>query len=228
MPSRRDIFVNKHFYHIYNKTIDRIPIFQTERLAQHFLDLMYYYRSSKITMRYSHFAQLSHVIKRYKEYELTLKKYFLIDIVTFCIMPNHYHLLLMQKLDNGIFTFVSNILNAITRYYNILNKRKGPIFLPQFKSRMIVNQEQFIHVSRYIHLNPYSSGIVKNIDELSTYQLSSLKHYLNQNIKQNFCNPTPVLSCFKNSVDKYKQFILANADHQKMLDQIKYVEKWIS
>lgn len=74
-------------------------------------------------------------------------------------------------------------INALTRFYNIGKKRKGPLFFPQFRSRQILTQEQLIHVSRYLHLNPYSAGLVKTLSQLETYQPSSLHQYLHKGCK---------------------------------------------
>ena len=141
-------------------------------------------------------------------------------------MPNHFHLLLKQKKEKGIIRFMSDTVNSVTRFYNILHERKGPIFLPQFKSRQIHTREQLIHVSRYQHLNPYSAGIVKNIEDLLTYPLSSFNEYSDQKFT-NLCNAEIVLREFNWNKNKYQDFVFSNAEHQKMLEHVKYVEKWL-
>src|SRR5205823_11981573 len=115
--------------------------------------------------------------------EYTLKRLsdpntFRVEILCFCIMPNHWHLLVRQKVDRGISKFLSDAINSLTRYYNILHERSGPFFLPRFKSVAIRSEEQLIHVSRYIHLNPYSSGIINNFEDLINYPWSSFRGYM--------------------------------------------------
>lgn len=225
MPSRRDVFINGSIFHIFNKTIDHKLIFKAAKIASHFLNLIRYYRSTKSNVRYSRFKELPEHVRNFKEKEINRAKYFKVDILTFCIMPNHFHLLLKQRVNLGIIRFMADIINSLTRFYNSLNDRKGPLFLPQFKSRHILTREQLVHTSRYIHLNPYSSGIIIDKENLSTYPFSSFSQYLNFN-PHNLCNIKIVLDNFKDDSIAYKDFVLKNAEHQKMLEHIKYSGNW--
>ena len=89
-----------------------------------------------------------------------------------------------------------------------------------FKAVLIENDEQLLHVSRYIHLNPYSSYLVKNIEELKKYPWSSLYEYLNT--KSELCDISDILSNFKNS-EMYWRFIKDHSDYQKKLESIKHL-----
>lgn len=227
MPSRDDIFQNNYYYHIFNKTIENIPIFSSAKIATEFINTFMYYRSLKADLRYSKYRLLSDKkLKEDKHKNIMYKKYFKVDILSYCLMPNHYHFLLKQLQDNGIKTFMANILNSITRYYNILNKRKGPIFLTQFRSKKIYTEEQLIYVSRYIHTNPFAGSIVKTIDDIFEYPYSSIKAYLGKNDGEKI-NTELVLKYFGNNVEKYKNFIIKNADKQKETEYLKYTEKWL-
>lgn len=225
MPSRRDIFVNGNIYHIFNKTIDSKNIFLYQNIAELFLNLMRYYRSLKADIRYSYFVKLDDEIKERKEREIQIRKYYKVNILAYCLMPNHFHILLKQTHDKGSIRFMADILNSLTRYFNVANQRKGPIFLPQFKSRMIVSREQLIHVSRYIQLNPYSGGIVKSLEELEKYKYSSLREYLFY--QKGVCDKEVILGNFIHGVSQYRNFIFNHADYQRSLDRLKYVVKWI-
>lgn len=224
MASRSDIFVNGGIYHIFNKTIDRRKIFNDHELIQMFLNLCTYYRSLKSDISYSKYKRLPEFEKSIKLAELLYEKYFKIEILCYCTMPNHFHLLIKQKKELGVIRFISDILNSLTRYYNIVHDRKGPIFLPQFKSRKIVSREQLIHVSRYIHLNPYSSGIVQIVGEIESYTGSSLKEYL-LNSASSICNTGIILKEFDDRPKKYMSFILNNAENQRTLEHIKHRDK---
>lgn len=100
-----------------------------------------------------------------------------IEILGFCLMNNHYHFLLKQKTQNGISRFISNLQNGYAKYFNIKTERTGPLFQPMFQSVRIATDEQLLHVSRYIHLNP-STGYVVEINKLGEYPWSSLSCYL--------------------------------------------------
>ena len=82
-------------------------------------------------------------------------------------MPNHFHLLLKQTIDNGISHFLSKFTNSYTKYFNTKYNRVGPVFQGVFKSVHIESDEQLMHLSRYIHLNPVVSAVVEKQNLLS-------------------------------------------------------------
>ena len=136
-------------------------------------------------------------------------------------MPNHIHLLLKQVTDNGITDFMWKVSDSYTHYFNIKKSRKVPLFEGRFKSVRIESEQQLLHVSRYIHLNPYSSGLVKKISELKDYAYSSLPEYFGL-IKNGICQKDIVLSYFKKP-GSYKDFIVGQADYQRELEILKHV-----
>lgn len=69
-------------------------------------------------------------------------------------MPNHFHFLIEQTADKGIASHMQRFINSYAHYVNIKYKRVGPLFQGLFKGVLIESDEQFLHVSRYIHLNP--------------------------------------------------------------------------
>ena len=116
---------------------------------------------------------------------------------------------------------MSNFQNSYTRYFNTKHERVGQIFLRPFKAIRIHTEEQLLHVSRYIHLNPYSSSIVESIQELKDYPWSSLNEYLDPT-KDGICEKEITLSYFKDS-QSYAAFVLDQADYQKELEEIKHL-----
>lgn len=220
MPYRKEKFVNGYYYHIFNKTIDRLPAFINRSFYKLFLNLIKYYRSENAKIRYSFFINLEKEEKILIEEKINDKKSFLVDIGCFCLLENHYHFLLKQNKDDGIIKFISNLTNAFTKYYNIINKRIGPLFLPRFHSVLIKNREQFIHLSRYIHLNPYSHGFIKNINQLKYYPYSSFMLFFKKDFNS-LINKKIILSEFNNSQKRYQEFVLNHAEYQKSLQKIK-------
>lgn len=77
----------------------------------------------------------------------------LVKILCYCLMPNHFHLLLKQITDNGIQEFVKKVCGGYTSYFNIKNERQGHLFQGPFKAVLVDKESQFLHLSRYIHLN---------------------------------------------------------------------------
>lgn len=217
MSQRKDLLVNNNVYHIYNKTIAPFKSFIYEQYALRFVELFTYYRSEK-TIAYSKYRKLN------EKQRSMLPSYSAphVEILSYCLMPNHYHFQLKQIGTNGINIFISNVVNAFTRYYNILNDRKGPLFLPVFHSQIAYSVEQLLHTSRYIHLNPVKDGLVKNFEDLTYYKFSSFDEYMG---KPKLCNTDIVLHYFDNDIDRYKKFLEDDVEHQKVLKYVREQKK---
>ncbi len=225
MPGRQHPLLNGQIYHVFNKTIDGRRVFINDAYNKLALETVSYYRSSQAIMRFSNYRKLPSKLKYYYEQKIYKADTFRVSIVAFVLMPTHYHFLLRQNFDSGISTFLSQIQNSYTRYYNLKNERKGQIFLDRFKSKPIYNDEQFKHTSRYIHLNPYSGGIASTIFQLENFSWSSFREYLDESI-QSICDKSILLSFFNNDIGRYRKFVLNNKEHQKMLEYCKYTNKW--
>lgn len=226
MPGRDITFVNNGIYHIFNRTIDKSKIFIDFSHADLFLELLNYYRSLQANIRFSHFQQSDSKIVEYHKKQISIKKYHQVEIYCFSIMPTHFHLLLKQNTTHGISHFMSQILNSFTRYYNIKYDRSGQLFFTPFRAVAVTTSEQCIHVSRYIHLNLYSAGLISDIKDLFHYPYSSMSRYLNTD-EDELVEKTFLLNMFNNTPLRYKEFVMNNAEYQKSLERIKYTEKWI-
>lgn len=224
MPPRKIRLVQGYIYHVFNRTIDKKPILTDNSLAQLLLELFFYYRSTKADISHSKFKRLDANRQAQILDGLSLKKFFKVEILGYCLMPTHFHLILKQLQDGAISKYMSDVLNALTRYYNILNERKGPIFLPRFQAKDIKSREQLIHVSRYKHLNPSSSGLI-DIENLADYPWSSYPCFISEK-KDPLCDNRLILAEFNNNKDAYRKFVINHAEHQKTLELLKYAEKW--
>jgi len=219
MPGRITPLVTDEVYHVYNRGINKQPTFNTKREYQRALLALEFYRVSNPPIRLSKFLELDK--ERQKEIiEVMNKTEKLVQIICFCLMPNHFHFLLKQKIEQGISKFLGNFQNSYTRYFNSRNERDGSLFLDQFKAKRIETDEQLIHVSRYIHLNPHTGFIIKTLDELREYPWSSFSNYITGN--NGFLEPDLILDMFGGG-DKYKQFVFDQADYQRKLKMIKHL-----
>ena len=151
--------------------------------------------------------------------KLKAQRKFLVEIIALCLMPNHFHLLLRQRTNEGISKFTSNFTNSYTRYFNIKNERTGPLFQGKFKAVRIETDEQLWHVSRYIHLNPYASHVIKTLKDLEDYPYSSFPEYIGKS-KTEFYDKEIILNQFKDK-KSYKKFVLDQADYQRKLEVIR-------
>ena len=221
MPGRKIPLVTGHIYHIVNHGVASQDIFLTDQNYKRAIETALYYQNQSIPLRYSNFIKQTQN-KRIEILDSLRQQHdFLVEIIVYCLMPNHIHLLLKQTQDNGISTFMSKFANSYTRYFNIKNKRTGHLFQGKFKSVLIETDDQLLHVSRYIHLNPFSSNIIKTIKKLKEYSYSSYHEYINAKIK-NFCNQDLILNHFKGR-DSYQNFVCDHANHQKSLEIIKHL-----
>jgi len=221
MPGRPHPLLTGSIYHIYNKTIEKRKVFIKD-IGSKFLQIARYYRSSASILRFSNFQKLSPELFSQYEKKVLDQRTFRVSILSYCLMPTHYHFLIKQKKDNGISFFISQLQNSFTKFYNIKFQRVGPIFLEKFKSKPITSEEQLKHVSRYIHLNPYSSGLIKQINQIKNYQYSSFHEYLKPT-KNNLSDPNLILSLFDDNIKRYEEFVLNNAEYQKTLEYYKHL-----
>lgn len=219
MPARFTPLIENYYYHVFNRGVNKRYIFKSKYEYSRFILSLKFYNSLEYPIRFSKFTMLSSdqrsEIWRRLEKEKTNS-----DIISYCLMPNHFHLLLKQNTENGISKFLGNLQNSYARYFNVKNGRVGPLFQGQFKAVKIDSEEQLLHVSRYIHLNPYSSAGVKTLDDLTTYPWSSLPEYIST-VNFPICKKDDILTNFKKS--SYKDFVLDNAEYQKTLEDIKHL-----
>lgn len=217
MPYRTTPLVNEQYYHIYNRGVAQQPTYFSVKDYERFLLCLSYYRFKDIPFRLSKLLQLNR-----QEREQLLDKIEIsekiVEIIAFCLMPNHFHLLLKQISDGGISSFMKKITDSYTKYINIRHERVGPLFQGMFKAVRVITGEQLLHLSRYIHLNPLVSFVVRE-ENFLTYPWSSLKHYTDGN--STLVNINPVLEHFPNP-KKYLEFIMDQADYGKKLEMIKH------
>lgn len=219
MPYRKVVFANHEFYHLLNRGVAQAPIFSSTKNYQRFLDLIDFYRYENPLLCFSHYNRLTKNKKKKFLKNLREKHAVLAEILAFCLMPNHFHLLLKQIRDKGIPKMLANLQNGYARYFNLRSKRRGPLFQSRFKAVRMETEEQLLHVSRYIHLNPSTSYLVK-IDDLSSYPWSSLPEYLGKHSFP-FINPETILG-LAGGKEKYKDFVFDQAEYQQELAKIKH------
>ncbi len=174
-------FETGDFYHVYNRSIEKRTLFPRESDYIRFTQAAYYFND--INFRPDNFKyQGLTLVKSERRKEL-------VDVVAFCWMPTHYHLLLRQKVDGGITNFMRRLGTSFTMYFNKKYERSGNIFEGPFKAKHVTKDDYLLHATHYIHLNPL--GIYdpnwkeKGLKDLSAgkkflfrYRWSSLHDYL--------------------------------------------------
>ena len=222
MPRRKTVLANDQIYHVFNKAIDGKNIFREKEDLNRALMSFWYYRFISPPTSLSRYLDLPEKV-RINYHNVLVESKQTVEVYSYCFMNNHFHLLLKQKSDGGISTYLSNIQNSYTRYFNTKNDRKGALLLNQFKAVRIETDEQLIHVSRYIHLNPLTGYLIKDKSSLSDYQPSSFFEYLGKSDEiYNISDPEFILGFFKDLKD-YKKFVYNQVEYQRELDRIKHL-----
>lgn len=219
MPYRVTPLVKDEYYHVYNRGVAFQPIFKNTRDYERFLLCLNYYQFKNISIRLSKFLQIpeeerSEILRR-----LMGEGNKIIELIAFCLMPNHFHLLIKQNSEDGVSRFLRLMINSYAKYFNTKYKRVGPLFQGIFKVVHVETDEQLLHLSRYIHLNPLVSFLVKEKDFVS-YPWSSLQEYLKNQAR--ISNPKPILENFSKNQD-YLNFVMDQADYGKELEKIKHL-----
>lgn len=200
-------------YHIYNRGVEKREIFSDSGYYSRFIStlehcLEYDYPYSLLSRRLEK-AQSSQE-KQDILLQLEARKIESpVEVISLCLIPNHYHLTLKQLVENGITSFMHRIGTAYTNYFNIYQERTGRLFETTFKAVPVESKEQLLHLTRYQHINPRTLGL-GTARELMDYPWSSLSTYLGEK-QLPFINPEIVLSSFKTPKD-YLEFVLAEVD----------------
>lgn len=209
---RRTRLIINQSYHLYNRGVDKRTIFPNPSYYSRFLStlkhsLNFDYPFSSLINRLKKATtagKKASILKEMEGYRINPP----LEIVSFCLMPNHYHLAVKQLTEEGISKFVHKIATGYTRYFNIRNERSGRLFETTYKAKLIESEEQLIHLSRYHHLNPQKIAHTK--EELTNYPWSSFRYYLNDRT-HSFINSEPVLSHFTGP-QEYVDFVFAQVD----------------
>lgn len=221
MALRKAPIVSGEIYHIFNRSIAQQPIFASIYDYQRAAEVFKFYIYDKPPLRFSFYSRLPKDQKSKFIEELVKSSKALVEVLCFCLMPNHLHFLLKNLSDNGINKFMSNFQNSYAKFFNTKTGRTGSLFQQNFKAVRIETDEQLIHVSRYIHLNPITAYLVKTIEELESYFWSSYPEYLKKE-KVYFLKKDLVLDHFK-SIKDYKNFVTDQVDYQRELNKIRHL-----
>ena len=207
MPPRQGILATGETYHVFNRGLRHEPIFTEKREFHLFLDAAFFYLQTEPSIKFSYYWQQPN------KYDLHLDKK-LVDIHAYTIMPNHFHFLLTQREEEGIRKFIHRLSSSYSKYFNIKHNQKGPVFEARFKTVRVESQEQLVHLSRYIHLNPVTAFLVESPED---YEFSSYRDYIGLE-KNSFLDPTLVLNSF--SAGSYRDFVMDQKDYQRELKRI--------
>ena len=198
MPSKyyHRNFKPQYFYHIFNRGAYKNKIFLNKEDYQAFTDILTYYINYPTAKFYSYkYLTPNPYIKVPNLYIDSVR------LVAYCLMPNHFHLLLKQTPKADQKTNITNLMRRLTITYAMYFQHKyqhdGSLFQGKYKSVTVDSNQQLLYLSKYIHLNP-----IKLVKKLENYHYSSLPYYLKQTEPVNWLYPEYVLKL----TDNYYRF----------------------
>jgi len=183
---RKVAFAEGEHYHIYSRGVEKRRIFLNIKDYNRFTALLYI-MNQDAPFRMDNFLRdnQNNLKNIFKEKRETI----LVSILGYCLMPNHFHLILYEYKEGGISKFMSKLLTAYSMYFNIKYERSGPLFTRPFRSEHIGNESQYMYIFSYLHINPLSifkkewkENGVKNAKEaerlIREYKFSSYLDFL--------------------------------------------------
>ncbi len=198
MPSRNVIKEQapESYYHVYARGSNKQHLFIDDRDYRHFLGIFERYLSVDTAI-----SKTGEIYPNFRGR---------IEIVAYCLMPSHFHILVYQKDTPFLEKFMQSLMTSYSRYYNLKYKRTGPVFGSRYKASRIDQDSYLLHVSRYIHLNPRS---------WRRYEYSSIDYYCGKN-KPVWLNTDAIMSQFGGKKE-YLEFVSDYEDMHNILDEIK-------
>ena len=206
MNTGKEAFAIGEFFHVFNRGVDKRIIFEDEQdINRFFKSLIEFNAVNPIGSLYENsFRELGGSTAKSEER--------LVNIVAYCLNPNHYHLILEQLVDGGISEFMKRI-GGYTLYFNNKNKRNGTLFQGRFKAVHINSNDYLLHVSAYVNLNNRVHQLGCSTAKLTAKLVeskSSWKEYMNKKVK-GICEKEIVLGQFGNS-SEYEKFALSSLE----------------
>lgn len=221
MPSiyYKRIFIPGYFYHIYNRGANKKRVFKDAQDHKVFVDILKYYlefpqgkplsilqTSGQINMPKTPAEQKSSVI-----------------LIAYCLMPNHYHLLLKQARSPSPENNITNLLRRVTITYAMYAKNKynrsGTLFEGKFKNILVDHDSQLLQLTKYIHRNPIE---IIGSEPLESYPYSSYPSYLKTVDSPKWLEKTQILSHFPeaNLALFYKNFVEESPANSGILKKV--------
>lgn len=169
---RRINFSEGEYYHVFNRGVDKRITFSDTRDYERFLYLVFACNDTKPLLNSQFYYRGLTSIEIYPR-----EREHIVDVLCFCLMPNHFHLLLHERVENGISRFMQKLSTGYTMYFNTRYKRSGSLFQGTFKACHIDQEAYLLHIATYIHINPTGASAEKRSLRNWRDALQRVRHY---------------------------------------------------
>ena len=208
------------YYHVFNRAAFKQPIYTNRDDYIRFLFALIYFQSA------TPFPHPERITRTFTEREgfavsdIAFKNVITgktIELVGFCLMPNHFHLIVRELAENSIARYMQRAELAYTKYFNTKYERSGHVFQGRYKTVHVQNNEQLSHLSAYIHRNPKEIKAWKGRE--AEYPWSSYQDYVKENRWGGLLAPEIILDQFEGtSRSNYASFVKSSP--AKGLDEL--------
>ncbi|MEK7228301.1 MAG: transposase [Patescibacteria group bacterium] len=144
---RKTPIVTGELYHIFNRGVDKRIIFSDEYDVERFMQSIRVFNT---------IDPIGSIFEQQFNKEFVISKP-LVTIVAYCLLSNHFHLILKQEVDNGISQYMKRLTGGYTWYFNNKHKRSGALMQGSYKAVHIDSNEYLLYVSAYVNLNDKQS-----------------------------------------------------------------------
>ena len=186
MPRRQNVFAAGDYYHIYNRGVHREKIFFSDENFLHCLRLLGKYANS-----------------------------YLVTVIVYCLMPNHYHLLLRQDGEVSLSKLVNVVFNAYVQALNRQLGRRGTLFEGRFKHVHVDEDEYVLHLCRYIHLNPVKAGLVSRPED---WIFSNYREWVG--MRQGRLKDAEFISSYFACPEDYQRFVMEHELEKELEEKL--------
>ena len=180
--------MSTELYHVLSRGVDKRKIFLDDKDRFRFIHNLFEFNNQDNVINNTFFFNLIDIERRYKK----KKRKTLVEVHAFCLMDNHYHLLVSSSVENGIPKFMKKVNMGYSKYFNVKYDRTGALFEGRHKKILVKDEAHFIHLPYYIHLNPLDfvapewrdrriKDFKKAIDFINSYRWSSHLDYIGEN-----------------------------------------------
>lgn len=213
-------------YHIYNRGNDRRNIFLEERDYVRFLLSLLLLQSTRAPDKLDRLVTLfirRGVLPFSEEETARMMREPHVHVVAFALMPNHFHLLLVERKDGGISKYMQRLLISYTKYFNTKRERSGHLLQGAYQSVHIEDDAQLLHCSAYIHRNPRDLPQWRAREHL--YPWSSYQDYILGNRWSALLQHEIVWSQFSKHGRRYQHYVERSGAKDRVMDPILLIDR---